>query len=68
MSRGRLDEFEGAEYVRTLVPVEDEGGAPIAVANIYALRPMSRRVPVGTEIFPDSSESGEVGIDRLITG
>ena len=37
MSRGRPDEFEGAEYVRTLVPVEDEGGAPIAVANIYAV-------------------------------
>ncbi len=33
----RLDEFEGADYVRVLVPVEDEGGALIAVANIYAL-------------------------------
>ena len=32
----RLDEFEGADYARTLVPVEDEGGALIAVANIYA--------------------------------
>ncbi len=28
---------------------------------------MSRRVPVGTEIFPYSSESGDVGIGRLIT-
>ncbi len=35
----RLDEFEGAEYARILVPVEDEGGGLIAVANIYALRP-----------------------------
>ena len=32
----RLDEFEGAEYVRILVPVEDEDGGLIAVANIYA--------------------------------
>ena len=35
----RLDAFEGAEYARILVPVEDEGGGLIAVANIYALRP-----------------------------
>ncbi len=35
----RLDEFEGAEYVRILVPVEDEGSGLIGVANIYALRP-----------------------------
>ena len=35
----RLDEFEGAEYARILVPVEDEGGGLIAVANIYTLRP-----------------------------
>jgi len=28
---------------------------------------MRRVVPVGTEIFPYSSESGEVGIGRLIT-
>jgi len=28
---------------------------------------MSRKVPVGTEIFPYSSDSGEVGIGRLIT-
>ncbi len=33
----RLDAFEGAEYARILVPVEDEGGGLIAVANIYAL-------------------------------
>ncbi len=33
----RLDEFEGAEYARILVPVEDEGDGLIAVANIYAL-------------------------------
>ena len=33
----RLDEFEGAGYVRMLVPVEDEDGGLIAVANIYAL-------------------------------
>ena len=33
----RLDDFEGAEYVRVLVPVEDEDGELIAVANIYAL-------------------------------
>ncbi len=33
----RLDEFEGAEYARILVPVEDEGGGLIAVANIYAM-------------------------------
>ncbi len=35
----RLDEFEGTDYARILVPVEDEGGGLIAVANIYALRP-----------------------------
>ena len=28
---------------------------------------MSRRVPIGTEIFPYSSDSGEVGIGRLTT-
>jgi hypothetical protein len=33
----RLDEFEGADYARILVPVEDGGGTLIAVANIYAL-------------------------------
>ena len=33
----RLDEFEGAEYARILVPVQDEGGGFIAVANIYVL-------------------------------
>src|SRR5262245_45947404 len=30
----RLDEFEGAEYLRTLVPVEFEGGE-IEVCNVY---------------------------------
>ncbi len=33
----RLDEFEGAEYARILLPVEDKDGGLIAVANIYAL-------------------------------
>lgn len=33
----RLDEFEGADYARILVPVEDGGGTLIAVANTYAL-------------------------------
>jgi gamma-glutamylcyclotransferase (GGCT)/AIG2-like uncharacterized protein YtfP len=33
----RLDEFEGEEYIRILVPVEDDDGV-LAVANIYALR------------------------------
>ncbi len=28
---------------------------------------MSHRIPIGTEIFPYSSESGEVGIGRLTT-
>ena len=28
---------------------------------------MSFRIPIGTEIFPYSSESGEVGIGRLTT-
>ncbi len=32
----RLDAFEGADYLRILVPVEDEGGRLIAVANLYA--------------------------------
>jgi gamma-glutamylcyclotransferase (GGCT)/AIG2-like uncharacterized protein YtfP len=32
----RLDSFEGAEYVRILVPVEDEAGGLLAVSNIYA--------------------------------
>ncbi len=32
----RLDEFEGEEYRRILVPVEEDG-ATIAVANIYAV-------------------------------
>jgi hypothetical protein len=30
-----LDEFEGVEYVRILVPIEDEDGGLIAVANTY---------------------------------
>lgn len=34
---GRLDVFEGKDYVRILVPVEDESEV-IAVANIYAIR------------------------------
>ena len=33
----RLDRFEGNEYERILVPVEDDSGR-IAAANIYALR------------------------------
>ena len=33
----RLDAFEGADYVRVLVPVRD-GTAVVAVANLYALR------------------------------
>jgi gamma-glutamylcyclotransferase (GGCT)/AIG2-like uncharacterized protein YtfP len=33
----RLDEFEGEEYVRILVPVENDDGV-LAVANIYELR------------------------------
>ena len=32
----RLDEFEGAEYIRILVPVEDVDGELVAAANIYA--------------------------------
>ena len=33
----RIDEFEGEDYVRILVPVERAGGAPL-VSNIYQLR------------------------------
>ncbi len=33
----RLDEFEGEEYLRILVPVEQGDGA-VAIANIYASR------------------------------
>lgn len=33
---GRLDVFEGAEYVRILVPVHDDVGTLLAVANLYA--------------------------------
>ena len=36
----RLDEFEGDDYLRILVPVEGTEGAPI-VANIYGVRPAS---------------------------
>jgi gamma-glutamylcyclotransferase (GGCT)/AIG2-like uncharacterized protein YtfP len=38
----RLDAFEGDDYRRVLVAVHREG-APIAVANIYELRHVSRR-------------------------
>jgi len=33
---GRLDVFEGDDYVRILVPVQDGEGALLAVANLYA--------------------------------
>lgn len=32
----RLDAFEGADYVRILVPVHDDVGTLLAVANLYA--------------------------------
>lgn len=35
--RARLDEFEGAEYGRILVPVHDASGL-LGVANVYAAR------------------------------
>lgn len=34
----RLDEFEGEDYLRILVPVEVEGAEPLMTANIYRMR------------------------------
>ncbi len=35
---GRLDEFEGPDYRRLLVPVYDAAGALATIANLYAAR------------------------------
>lgn len=34
----RLDDFEGDDYMRILVPVEDEASPVVTVANLYELR------------------------------
>ena len=36
----RIDRFEGSDYLRILVPVEDRSGVPV-VANIYQIRERS---------------------------